>query len=83
MLFGISLGNVHCSRNSERIIGNDRQSVQISSGSRGYGCEETGPYTRLNFLDSAFLLTATVCQVEQDLGLHELMRRFLEEDCET
>jgi hypothetical protein len=36
----------------------------------------------LSFHDSAFLLTAA-CQVERDLGLHELIRRFLEEDCET
>jgi len=34
----------------------------------------------LNIHDSAFLLIAA-CQVERDLGLDELMRRFLE-DCE-
>jgi hypothetical protein len=82
VLFGISLGNIHCSGDSERVIGNDRRNIQISSESRGYGCEETGPYTYLTFHDPAFLLTAA-CQVERDLGLHELMRRFLGEDCET
>ena len=81
MLLGISLGNVHCARDSKRIFGNDRQSIQISSESRGFGCEETGPFTPLNIHDSAFLLIAA-CQVERDLGLDELMRRFLE-DCET
>ena len=82
MLYGISLGNVHRPGDSERIIGNDRRSIQISSKPRGYGREETGLYILLTFRDSAFVLTAA-CQVERDLGLHELMRRFLEEDCET
>jgi hypothetical protein len=82
VLFGISLGNVHCSGDGERIIGNDRRSIQISGESRGYGCEETGPHTLLTFPNSAILLLTAGCQVERDLGLHELMRRILEEDHE-
>lgn len=81
MLFGVSLGNVHRSGDSERVIGNDRRGIQISSESRGYGREEAGPHSLLTF--SRFGVSSDTCQVERDLGLHELLHRFLEEDCET
>jgi hypothetical protein len=48
LLRGISLVNIHCSRNGERIIRNDRRGIQISSQSRGYASEEAGLCTSMN-----------------------------------
>lgn len=42
VLRGISMGNIRCSRDGERIIRNDRRAIQISSQSRGYSREEAG-----------------------------------------
>jgi hypothetical protein len=52
----------------------------MSSESRGYSCKEAGSYARLTFISVS---SDIVCQMERDLGLHELIHRYLEEDGET